>query len=543
MSYDIFISYKNDSSGNIFAERLADDLKAMGYSVYFNSHERTSGVFGKRISSAISSCKDFICVVSKGYLSQLLDPRQSGNDWIRQELMAARDNKDHVTITPVYLVGVTKPHASDFAEGDEASFFASLDGVVMPGDSYDVSPLESLTSRLVSRREGYMDYRDVANGNPDLSANDVLRDAYVAAAQGDHEAMCRIGLMMYYGVCARPDAGAVRDFNEAYKWLSRVSEEAEDEGLRNMADMLIARMYYDGVGVPTGQDYGRSFEYHRRSEAMTYSAAQVAFMMKMGLGCPFDFSAIESYYRRLAEEGDSVAKLELGRFYESHGMYAEAERAYLSMNPISPEAHYGLGVIYARGNHTTPPVPDYQRASHHLQIAADRGNVSAMVELGHLYFRPTSGFTKDFSKALECYRMAADAGNESGQYMVGYMYEFGHVVRDVAESIRYFEMAASQGNALSASHLAILYQLPERRNYGLAYKWCAIGAEAGLSNAEFMLANMLLYGRGCQYDVAEAKRYYLRALEHGFAPAQQMLDVLLERAEPKTDYEMPSWLA
>lgn len=28
MSYDIFISYKNDSSGNIFAERLAN-LKSM----------------------------------------------------------------------------------------------------------------------------------------------------------------------------------------------------------------------------------------------------------------------------------------------------------------------------------------------------------------------------------------------------------------------------------------------------------------------------------------------------------------------------------
>ena len=437
----------------------------------------------------------------------------------------------------------TGSYLAMFAEGDEASFFASLDGVVMPGDSYDVSPLDSLTSRLVSRREGYTDYRDVANGNPELSANDVLRDAYVAAGQGDYEAMYRIGLMMYYGICARPNEGAVRDFNEAYKWLSRVSEETDDESLRNMADMLIARMYYDGVGVPTGQDYSLSFEYHQRSEAIPYSAAQKAFMMKVGLGCSYDFHAIESYYQRLASEGDSVARFELGRFYESHGMYAEAERAYLSMDPISPEAHYGLGVIYARGNHANPSMPDYQKASHHLQIAADKGNVSAMVELGHLYFRPTAGFTKDFPKAMECYRAAAYAGSVSAQYMMGYMYEYGHVERDIAESIRYFEMAAKQGNALSAAHLAILYQLPERRNYGLAYKWCTIAAEAGVSNAEFTLANMLLYGRGCQYDVAEAKRYYLRALEHGFAPARQMLDVLLEKAEPKKDYDMPSWLS
>ncbi len=542
MPYDIFISYKNDSSGNTFAERLANDLKAMGYSVYFNSHERRSGVFNERIRSAIASCKDFICVVSKGYLTQLLNPQEGRNDWIRQELTAAHDSPCHVTITPVYLVGVAKPHATDFADGDEAAFFASLDGVVMPGDSYDVSPLDSLTSRLISRREGELDYRDVANGNPDLSANDVLREAYSLAAQGDYEAMFRVGLMMYYGLCVHPKGGAPRDFAEAHRWLSRVSEGCPDEGLRDKASMLIARMYYQGEGMPGGPDYERSFEYHRRSDAIPYSAAQTAFMMKVGLGCSYDFDAVVSYYQRMADEGDSIARLELGRFYESHGMYAEAERTYLSMKPITTEACYGLGMLYARGNHVTPPMPDCERASHYLELAAKRGNVPAMVELGHLYFRPMTGFAGDFRTAMEWYRQAADAGDVSAQYMMGYMYEFGHVERNVPEAIRYFELAAAQGNILSATHLASLYQLPDQCNYGLAYKYCSMAAEGGESTAEFMLANMLLFGRGCRYDVAAAKRYYLRSLQHGFTPAQQMLDVLLEKAEPKTDYGMPEWL-
>lgn len=543
MPYDIFISYKNDSSGNVFAERLADDLKEMGYSVYFNSHERKSGVFNERIRSAIASCKDFICVASKGYLTQLLNPQEGRNDWIRQELMEARRYDGQVIITPVYLVGVTKPHASDFRDGDEAAFFAGLDGVVMPGDSYDVSPLDSLTSRLISRREGDFDYRDVANGNPDLSANEVLREAYGAAMGGDYTAMFRAGLMMYYGVCVHPEGGAPRDFGEAFRWLSRVSDECPDEGIRNMADMLIARMYYQGEGMPGGPDYEMSFEYHRRSDAIPYSAAQTAFMMKIGLGCPYDFDAVVSYYQRMVDEGDTIAKLELGRFYESHGMFADAERTYLSMQPISTEAHYGLGVLYARGNHVTPPKPDYEKASHHLQLAADRGNVAAMVELGHLYFRPTTGFTRDFRKAMGCYHMAAEAGSVSAQYMMGYMYEFGHVERSVSEAIRYFELAAAQGNILSAAHLASLYQLPEQCNYGLAFKYCKIAAEGGESTAEFMLANMLLFGRGCRYDVAKAKLYYLRALQHGFAPAQQMLDLLMEKTEKENPMSIPSWLS
>ena len=541
MAYDVFISYKNDSSGNIFAERLANDLKEMGYGVYFNSHERRSGMFDERIRSAIASCKDFIAIVSKGYLSQLLDPKPEGSDWIRLELLEAHRHEG-IAITPVYLTGVTEPQEEDFGDADEAAFFANLDGVEMPGDAYDVSPLEMLTNRLSSRREGCLDYRDVANGNPSLSANEVLRDAYKAATQGDYGAMTRIGLMMFYGICEQLGGGAVRDFAEAMRWFSRVSEECSSDELRSIADMFIARMYYQGEGIASGPDYKMSFEYHKRSDAIPYSAAQTAFMMKMGLGCPYDFHAIEAYYQRMIDEGDMIAKLELGRFYESHGMFAKAEQTFLSMKPISPDAHYSLGMLYARGNHVSPAKPSYEKASYHFQLAAERGNVAAMVELGHLFFRPITGFTRDFHKAMSCYQMAAEAGNASAQYMMGYMYEFGHIERNIPEAIRYFELAAAQGSILSSTHLGLLYQLPEQCNYGLAFKNCAVAADAGESTAEFMLANMLLFGRGCRYDIDRAKRYYLRALQHGFVPAQQMLDVLMEKAGAIETGEMPTWL-
>lgn len=39
---DIFISYRNDGSGNQFANRLCSDLENLGYSVYFNSNEERS---------------------------------------------------------------------------------------------------------------------------------------------------------------------------------------------------------------------------------------------------------------------------------------------------------------------------------------------------------------------------------------------------------------------------------------------------------------------------------------------------------------------
>ncbi|MBR2683039.1 MAG: toll/interleukin-1 receptor domain-containing protein, partial [Atopobiaceae bacterium] len=188
MRYDVFISYKNDGSGEIFAEKLAKDLKEMGYSVYFNSHERRSGPFDERIRQAVAECKDFIAVVSKGYLGQLLHPDTTREDWIREELLEARGNAA-ATITPVYLKGVAVPTLASFAGSNDLSFFPTLDGVEMPGEGYDVSPLDSLTSRLVSRKEGELDYRDTANGNPSLQAKDLLMKSYDDADQGDYRAM------------------------------------------------------------------------------------------------------------------------------------------------------------------------------------------------------------------------------------------------------------------------------------------------------------------------------------------------------------------
>ena len=55
---DIFISYKNDGSGNQFANRLCRDLEESGYSVYFNSNEERAHSFPERIKNAVVECKD-----------------------------------------------------------------------------------------------------------------------------------------------------------------------------------------------------------------------------------------------------------------------------------------------------------------------------------------------------------------------------------------------------------------------------------------------------------------------------------------------------
>ena len=85
---DIFISYRNDGVGNNFATRIINDLKRSGYSVYFNSDEARSGDFPERLRQAISVCKDFICIVTEDYISQLTSNNRVS--WIRDELLCAK---------------------------------------------------------------------------------------------------------------------------------------------------------------------------------------------------------------------------------------------------------------------------------------------------------------------------------------------------------------------------------------------------------------------------------------------------------------------
>ena len=94
----------------------------------------------------------------------------------------------------------------------------------------------------------------------------------------------------------------------------------------------------------------------------------------------------------------------------------------------------------------------------------------------------------------------ANMGNASSQYMLGYMYEFGYVKKDIPLAIKYFSMASKQGEINSNHHLAMLYQQDECKNYHKAFKYAKMSADNCIPEGEFILANLLYMGRGCQAD-------------------------------------------
>ena len=58
------------------------------------------------------------------------------------------------------------------------------------------------------------------------------------------------------------------------------------------------------------------------------------------------------------------------------------------------------------------------------------------------------GVAQDDSAAMKWYRMAADQGDANAQYNLGVMYQNGQgVAQDDSAAIKWFRMAADQGDA------------------------------------------------------------------------------------------------
>lgn len=520
MTKDIFISYKTGGNGSSFSSNLKKKLDDLGYSVYFNPHEERGNDFREKLKRAVSACTDFIIVLNNKCLEQL--SQNNTEDYIRLELLIAKENDKN--IIPIYLesLNIAEWHGK---LPEELDFLLYVDGIpIYDEEQIDVSPLDRIRKEIRSLPEKDDVYRDTYNSNTEY---DVVRDfgkTLAAAKAGDPKAMYEIANMYFYGF-ADENGGSNRNFAEAYNWFKRLSDSENEYTVR--ADSMIAKMYYRGIVPREEQSYEKSLAYHKRASCESgYSAQQLAFMLSIGAGCDFDFETAEREYLKAIENGDNVAYSKLAEMYIGFGKMKEAAGLYERIRNVFPDAEYKLGCMYKKGVLSDTHEPDYFKAASYFQHIINRGDCDAKVyhELGLLYFCPTGGFFKDFEVAQANFLKAADMGHMDAQYQVGYMYEHGHVERNIRKAIYYHTLAADQGHFLSPTHLAQIYQLSECKNYHKAFRYARKAADIGEKEGEFVLANLLLFGRGCEPNVNKAYELYSRAYAHGVDQAKFMME-------------------
>jgi len=118
---------------------------------------------------------------------------------------------------------------------------------------------------------------------------------------------------------------------------------------------------------------------------------------------------------------------------------------------------------------------------------------------------------------------AATGGDANAQSQVGDCYRVGDefAEQDFAEALRWYTLAAAQGDPCALNNLGAMYgnAFGVPKDMVEAVKWYRLSADQGLSTAQFNLAECLLYGNGVKEDAEEAARWLHLAVKQGHIEA------------------------
>jgi TPR repeat protein len=200
----------------------------------------------------------------------------------------------------------------------------------------------------------------------------------------------------------------------AWKTLSSAAREtrARAENGDAMAEFQLARMYFDGSGVP--KDYGEAVRWYRKAAEQGYAKAQfdLGQMYRHGKGLQQDYGEAARWYRKGAEQGD-------------------------------PKAQSALAYAYCNGE----GVPlDYTEAARWYRTAAEQSYALAQQSLAYMY-AIGEGVQQDDTQAAAWYRKAAEQGDAVAEQSLGYMYAHGRgVSKDSGQAVGWYRKAADQGD-------------------------------------------------------------------------------------------------
>ncbi len=541
-AYDIFISYKNDGEGEVFAEKLCSNLKTRGYDVYFNPDEQHAGNFPDTLRNAVESCRDFLLILTRPCLEQLI--RHDKVDWVREELLTAFKNGKN--IIPLLMPNVAMPKDKDDMPED-LRFLPDKNAIMIPVLEYfSNTPLDRLLLWMESKPENNGKYRNSFNNNDDYNVTCDFIDTLQAAQSGDEKAMYEIGIMYYFGFSNEEGNDSSSNYREAAKWFKKTAHSPLFP-YSALAKTMLAKMYFSGAMPREGQSFEKCFElYEEASRWDVYAKSKYDWMILKGLGCDFTYDALErlldpeNYLDPIAaahafgKRMDSRLFCDIATVYASYGRFDKAAEIYESLKSKNPEVEYQKGLLYKRGVYNLAPgaipCPDYKEAERCFRNASEKNHLQATFELAELYFNPINKEAPDFEKAKALYEIAAKEGHTESQYKLGWIYEYGLVDegKDYIKAVEYYESAASKGHGLASLQLAQLYQQAEVCNYEKAFKHAKASAESGCDIAEYILGNLYMFGRGTKADIDLAYRWYEAACKHGIFPARFMLDKINE---------------
>jgi TPR repeat protein len=238
---------------------------------------------------------------------------------------------------------------------------------------------------------------------------------------------------------ATPPPGPTRQ--ELLRAAVNTAQELEDKGQYNQslrAWLSIAKDYAD---FPVGRNHLETMlaHLHERPSPITLD----------------EFKEMRGMITDAAQLGVLAAMILLA----DNVRIEEPETAYhwysVAAEKGSVPAMTQLGLMLS--NTTIPGTPDYDKAVIQFKAAAEKGDPPAKMALGDCYLAG-KGVERDETKALALFREAADSGDVRAMNRLGdsYVHGVGGKI-DLDEAFRLFTKAVDAGNLDALGNLGVLY--------------------------------------------------------------------------------------
>lgn len=208
------------------------------------------------------------------------------------------------------------------------------------------------------------------------------------------------------------------------------------------------------------------------------------------------------------------------------------------------DSQYLLGKLYQEGKGTSP---DYAKAIHWYQQAAQKNHPEALFELGKAY--STGTLPIDYQKAFQYFSKAAQQDIVNAQLLLALCYQIGHgTPQNYERATHWLNIAQANGMSvpleitlhtkdhkttnqnhttwaaqdlyLKAMHL-VDSKNTEKRNHHL--HWLQEAAAQGNPKAQYQLALYYFQGTYLPQNNAKAFEWFSKAAASSYPPAQSLL--------------------
>jgi hypothetical protein len=148
---------------------------------------------------------------------------------------------------------------------------------------------------------------------------------------------------------------------------------------------------------------------------------------------------------------------------------------------------------------------------------------------------------QDYATAFKEWLPLAKQGDIRAQNALGILYSEGHpgIPKNDKEALRWFRLAAEQGDALSQDNLGLFYLTGRgcQKDFKKAARWYRLSADQGEDDAQVATGVMFGNGYGVPQDDVQAYMWFTLAIastqRHGYPP--EVLQIALNRATRDRD--------